>query len=192
MEEAIQREWRLSDAYREASHDSYRAVCGLLEDCFEHCAIYEPVRQQELMTSELRIKPNTVFKVGSSLSEIVEGLGLIYAVFTITPLAFLAKAALGKQLLDVAKRLFECWEVLDDPDERVVFEAVFRLQGKRSGDILRLRDYSQAPALLESDVAGICVEVGSSLTEREVVKTLASLRHRGIVSERDGRWRIVF
>jgi hypothetical protein len=125
----------------------------------------------------------------------MQGLALVYAVFTVTALPYVLKFLLGKQLWDVGKRLLQCWEVLEDPDERLVFEAIFRLQGKRSGEILKIKElsqYSQAPTLWESDVQGICLEVGSSLMEREVRKTLGSLKERGIIAERDGRWSIAF
>lgn len=189
IDDDTQREWLLNEVYTKVFEESNNAVNKLLLERFEYFIIKDPDERPSAML-EFRLRPNTVLKVGQAVPALFRGLALIYAVFTITPLPFVLKLNLGIQIFEIGQRLLQCWESIEDPDERLVFEAVFRLQGKRSGEILKLRDYPQTPWLLESDLEGIALEVG--LEQRDVVKTLSGLQRRGILAQKDGRWSIAF
>ena len=145
---------------------------------------------------ELRIKAGIIFKVKSTALDLgINGLGLILAIFSTTTWPFFFPVWLGLSVIVLVKSLYKGWESIRDPDERLIFEAIFRYQGRAcvvNYDALENKNYNEAYGFVSPTVQNILLEIGHELTERETNKALASLGSRGIVEKRDGRWAISF
>lgn len=146
--------------------------------------------------AEIRVKPGAVFKVKSSALAVgVNALALILAIFSTTAWPLLFSVWVGLSVINLVKILFNGYESLSDPDEKLVFEAIFRCQGRLcviNFEALRKKSYDEAFGTVNPSVAEIEKEIGGALTNRQIVKTLASLKSRGVLAERNGVWAIVF
>lgn len=145
---------------------------------------------------ELRIKPGTVFKVKSAALDLgINGMGLILAIFSTTTWPLYFPVWLCLSLTVLIRTLYKHWESIRDPDERLVFEGIFRYQGRAcviNHDALQNRKYDEAYGFIAPTAHDLSTEIGGQITYHAIIKALASLESRGIVKERYGRWSISF
>ncbi len=196
---------QIQAAFTEWPTSSVRPDVAVLQEFFQNASklLQERVethivhqRFDPLAPAELRVKPGAVFKVKSAaLDAGINALALILAVVATTPWPILFSVWVGLSVLNLFKLLFSNYENLVDPDERLVFEAIFRCQGRLcviSYEALRNKNYDEAYGTVNPNIAAIEKEIGDTLTNREIMKALASLKSRGVLSERNGRWSIAF
>jgi len=145
---------------------------------------------------EIRVKPGVVFKVKSAVLDLgINGLALILAIFSTTTWPLYFPVWLGLSLTVLIRTLYKNLESIRDPDEKVVFEAIFRCQGRFcivNYLALQNKEYDEAYGFVSPTVDDISAEIKGQLSHREITKALASLELRGIVKDRNGRWSISF
>jgi hypothetical protein len=145
---------------------------------------------------EFRIGAGRVFHLREALRVIlIDGLGLFFAFATTSGFGALLYAWCFISSADLINRFMKCFEKLDDPQERLVFETVYELQNQRAS---RADDSgADAPAdeqyaRLSPDANEIQALIADEMELSEVRDVLRGLAARDIVTERDGRWSVNF
>ena len=145
---------------------------------------------------ELRVKAGVVFKLKSAALDLgINGLGLILAIFSTTTWPLYFPVWLGLSLTVLIRTLYKNLESIRDPDEKLAFEAIFRCQGRYcvvNYLALQHKEYDEAYGFVSPTVSDLSAEIKGQISDREIIKALASLESCGIVKQRNGRWSISF
>jgi hypothetical protein len=160
--------WRTT---QDLTREVFNIIGRLAEERFNYFGVEDKAADEsDAINLQFRIRPHTVLKVGPAIEQTLRGLGLVYALFFGTALALRVKLVLGSSLYDVIRKLLKTWEQIEDPDEQAVFETVFLLEGRRSGEILKIKDHTIAsgPALFEASVEGIVHELGEGWDDQRL------------------------
>ena len=179
----------------------------LLTEFFQLCPIVlsdsEAVAAQHIaqrfdITSrmEIRIRPGVIFKAKSAALDLgINGLALILAIFSTTTWAPYFSVWLSLSFAVLIRTLYKNLESIRDPDEKAVFEAIFRSQARCcivNYAALLNKQYDEAYGLVCPSVDDLSTEIKGQLSHRKITKALASLKLRGIVKDRNKRWSISF
>jgi len=128
----------------------------------------------------LRCGPYTVYKVGPTLRR-AAGRAVMIAAALYAGAPALSKGA----AIALFKVLIAGYERIADPDEQVVFEALFAVGDRPTQSILGL-----GAAVPEPTVAGVTRHLAGAVDEQRVAHALERLHQRGVVAESAGRWSI--
>lgn len=193
--------------FQDWSSSNQTASVYALTEFFQLCPIIlsesEAVEANRIMPQfdpgynlELRIKAGVVFKLKSAALDLgINSLGLILAIFSTTAWPLYFPVWLGLSLTVLIRTLYRNLESIRDPDEKVVFEAIFRCQGRFcivNYVALKDKNYDEAYGFVLPTVSDLSAEIKGQISEKEIGKALASLESRGIVKERNSRWSISF
>lgn len=174
--------------------NAFDSVNSVLDELFEHKVIAFTGLLSPF--AELRVRANAVYKVIPTLmNTAVHGISLVIAVLAVTTFSnlFLIWAGVGVNVVTIVYKLYKGWEILSDPDERLVFEEIFKLQGKLvtvNYDAVKNKDFDAAYGTVSPPTDDIAAAIGNRLSRRELEKTLAALKNRDVVHQRRGRWSI--
>lgn len=172
----------------------FKAAPKLLKESVETQIVHQKFDLEA--HTEIRVKMGAIFKVKSTALDIaVDALSLILAVCATTPWSLLFIIWVGFSFLDLVQKLWKGYESLLDPDEIHVFEAIFRCQGRLctiNYDAVKEKNYNDAYGTVNPSVVEIENEIRGAHNKHQIVKTLANLKSRGIIVERDGLWSIAF
>jgi|GEM_PF-5240960 len=176
--------------------DTYSAFVRVLRERLEFKYIKPPPFSLFSVFSELRIRPNVVYKIGPTACKSVKNiLGLILAIAASSPFPTLLLVWAGLEMDPIIRTILNGYEKLTDPLEKIAFEAVYKLHGKLSVvnyDALQNKDYSSAFGYIAPSISDIEAEVESRFTKEELGRALASMKSREVLGENAGRWYIRF
>jgi hypothetical protein len=184
----IGRDWKIIAEIQNDMH-------SLLQERFEMKIIHPEDRTPFLMG--IRIQEYCVYKVGDALRNgTVKFLGLVAAGYALTlvtgPIGWIAPTLATYEFF---KTIITAFEKIEDPDEKQIFETIYKLERTPvivDHDAYKRKDHTKAygyghkwPTFDE-----IKNELGDQLSDKEIKKSLVSLKKRGILGKNNGRWKI--
>lgn len=152
----------------------------------------------DLGPAEFRSGPGVVWKVGATAKDTIASLVTLGVAITSFPHSPIASATEGfAATFELVRKLFKLREKIEDPDELLVFETLYRMSNRfdvanyvayEQEDWDRAFDYLPPPTLDE-----IVKELEGQLDAKSVHQALLRLEARDIVGRTDeDRWRIRF
>jgi|SRR3972149_4598442 len=128
----------------------------------------------------LRLGPYTIYKLGPTLRQ-----AALRAFLVAASLLAGSQGVSAASMIGFFKAFLDGYERLADPDEQLVFEALYAVQHRAVHSRLNL-----GPPVADPSVGGLVVQLAGTMDDLRVAHALERLHKRGIVAEEAGRWTI--
>jgi hypothetical protein len=143
-----------------------------------------------------KVGAHAVFHLEEAVRTVlVDGLALWMAFAYGSSLPYWIIGCLGVRLSYVCKKVLSCYERLENPAEKQVFETVYRLQNEYSvvhSRHLATLKLDEGYELVSPTQEAISRELEGKMDKGRVESTLYALKQRDILDERGGLWSIRF
>lgn len=174
--------------------DIYQIVPDCLTSQLEHAFIHHP--PGNLYATELRVTSNVVYKIKPTvLNATIHFLSLMLALSTVSPFPLLFTAWFALSSIQLAQTIWKGWESIGDPEEKLVFETVYKLQNRlcvTNYDALDQKDFASAFDCVSPSFQELALDLIPKLKENEIESALASLEKRNIIVCKNSRYSISF
>ena len=172
----------------------FQATPDCLSSQLEHAFISQP--QQNLYVMEVRVTANVVYKIKPTiLDAAVHFLSLMVALSAVSPFSYLFKVWFTLSSLQLFRTIWKGWERIRDPKEKIVFEAIYKLQNKlcaKNYNALDQGNFASAFGYVSPSIQELAFVLKQQLTKKEIESALASLERRDIIASKKGRYSISF
>jgi hypothetical protein len=143
--------------------------------------------------TELRIAPCIAYKVVPTIVEaLTEGLTIILVLLSASDYTNLTRLRSLAGMAKIVKILYDGWEKIQDPDERLVFEEIHRLSTKAvllNHDAYAMRDFQKAYGYRAPTTPDLAAALGTRISTSCLEKTLLALEKGKIIRRsKKGGW----